>query len=90
MFLSWLFGKKNKTLGKVVHFFDKISVAVIMLEGSVKVGDKVKITRGEESFEETVGSMQINHQEVGSATRGQEVAIKISRPTKSGAMVYKV
>lgn len=90
MFLSWLFGKKNKALGKVVHFFDKISVAVIVLEGSLKVGDKVKITRHEESFEETVGSMQINHQEVASATRGQEVAIKISRATKSGAMVYKV
>ena len=53
-------------------------MAVIVLEGTLKVGDKVKITRNEESFEETVGSMQINHQEVASATRGQEVAIKLS------------
>ena len=90
MFLSWLFGKKNKSLGKVVHFFDKINVAVINLEGSLKVGDKVKIERHGESFEDTVASMQIDHQEVSSAGRGQEVAIKISRSTKSGALVYKV
>lgn len=90
-FLSRLFGGcKCKELGKVIHYFDKIQVMVIALNGSIKVGDKIKIKRGDEEFEETINSMQINHQDVGSAGKGQEVAIKISRPTKDGALVYRV
>jgi len=91
MFLSWLFGGgKNKPLGKVVHYFDKIQVAVIRLEGSLKVGDKVKLVRAEHEFTETVGSMQVDHKDITTANKGEEVAIKVNEPTKDGALVYKV
>ena len=90
MCFKWLFGRKNKPVGKVIHFFDKIMVAVVVLESALKVGDKIKIVRGDESFEETIESMQIDHQNCVSASRGQEVAIKFSRPTKDGALIYKV
>jgi len=90
MCFKWLFGKKNKSLGKVVHFFDKIMVAVVALEGTLKVGDKIKIVRAGEEFEEIVESMQVDHKNYESTSRGQEVAIKVSRPTKAGAIVYKV
>ncbi len=89
MCLSWLFGKK-KELGKVVHYFDKIQVVVVDLKGSLKVGDKIRIKRGEDEFEEMVQSMQVNHQDVMAGISGEEVAIKISRPIKAGASVYKV
>lgn len=91
MFLQWLFGnKKLKVLGTVVHYFDKIGVAVVVLGDSLRVGDKIKIVRAESEFEETVKTMQIDHHEVMSAVKGQEVAIKISQPTKNGARVYKL
>lgn len=86
-FSKW-FGK-NKELGEVVHYFDKIQVIVVALKGKIKVGDKVKIKRSGEEFEETVNTMQINHVEVAVASKGEEVAIKISRPTKAGAKIYK-
>lgn len=90
MFWSKLFGKgKEKELGKVVHYFDKIQVAVVALNGTLKVGDKIKICRGENEFEQIVESMQIDHQNVSSAIKGQEVAIKVVQPAKAGTCINK-
>ena len=80
----------EKILGKVIHYYDKIGVAVIRLEGKVSVGDMIKIARGEEEFEEKISSMQIEHENVDSAKKGDEVAIKVSQRTKEGAVVKKV
>lgn len=91
MFWNKLFGRiKEKELGKVVHYFDKIQVAVLSLNGNLKVGDKIKVSRGENEFEQEVESMQIDHQEVQSAGKGQEVAIKVAQPAKTGTRICKV
>lgn len=89
MFFDWLFGKKNQPLGKVVHYFDKIQVAVVQLDGALKSGDRIRVTRGDQEFFETVGSMQVDHQEIQSARRGDEVAIRVNQPTKDGALIYR-
>ena len=85
---SWF--KKNKQLGKVVHYFDKIQVAVIKLCCGLKVGDKIKIKRGEEENAEIVDSMQINHVNVVNGKSGDEVAIKVTHNTKGGAKIYRM
>ena len=41
----------------------------LKFEGLAKVGDTIKIMRGEEELEETVGSMQIDHKDVKKAKR---------------------
>lgn len=79
----------NVKLGKVVHFYDKISVAVVKLEKALKVGDSVKLKKGEDEFEQKVESMQIDHKEVKSAKNGDEVAIKVDQAAKAGTEVYK-
>lgn len=80
----------EKALGKVIHYYDKIGVAVIRLEDKVSAGDMIKVVRGGEEFEEKVASMQIEHESVDSAKKGDEVAIKVSQRTKEGAVVYKI
>ena len=80
----------SKELGKVVHWYDKIGVAVVKLAGALKVGDKIKVSRGETEFEETVSSMQLDHAPVAAGKKGQEIALKISQPAKDGAVVSKV
>ena len=77
-------------LGKVIHFYDKISVAVIKLEKALKVGDKVKFVHGEDNFEQTIDSMQLEHEQVSEGKKGQEIAVKVSKETKSGTLVYPV
>ncbi len=80
----------EELVGKVTRFFPKISVAVIKLEQSLKVGDKVKFVKNEESFEQTVSSMQIEHQSLEEAQAGQEIGFKTEQPVKEGTLVYKI
>ncbi len=73
-------------IGKVTHFFDKICVAVIELKSPLKVGDRIKF----EDFEQTVDSMQIEHEQVQTAKKGQSIGLKTTQPVKKGSEVLKV
>lgn len=78
-------------VGKVTHFYDKIGVAVISLESSLKIGDKIRFVRGgEDLFEQDVDSMQVEHENVEEASAGDEVGLKTEQPIKDGAEVYKI
>ncbi|KKS96756.1 hypothetical protein A3B05_00080 [Candidatus Giovannonibacteria bacterium RIFCSPLOWO2_01_FULL_43_160] len=80
----------EKEIGKITHWYDKLGVAVLDLKGSLKVGNIVKVRKGAEEFEDTIVSMQIDHKNVSSAKKGDEVAVKFSQKTKEGAVIYKV
>lgn len=77
-------------VGKVIHYYDKIGVAVIKLGKSLKVGDKVKFVHGENEFEQTIESMQLEHAQVESGKKDQEVAVKVDKEVKSGTLVNLV
>lgn len=81
---------EEKEIGKVVHYFDKIKVAIIELTAPLKVGDRIKIKRSEEEFEQDITSMQVNHEDVTSGKKGDSVGIKVDKETKDGAHVFKV
>ena len=80
----------EKEIGKVSHWYDHISVAVLKLEGPLQVGDRVKVKKGESEFEDTVSSLQIDHKDVPKAGLGDEVAVKFSQKAKPGAVLYLV
>ena len=65
--------EEGKLIGKVVHYFDKIGVAVIQLEDGLKQGDEIRITGGEATdFTQSVESMQVDHKEIKQAKKGDE------------------
>ncbi len=81
----------EKPVGKVTHFFGKISVAVVELSGPLKVGDKIKFKRHDaEEFEQVVQSMQIEHEQIKAAKKGQAIGLKTAQPVHEGAEVFKV
>ena len=80
----------DKQVGTLTHWYDKVEVGVIKLTGSLNKGDKIKVKRGDDEFEETISSMQINHQDVTSAKKGDDAAIKFSKRAKEGAVVFLV
>lgn len=80
----------EKEIGKVIHWYDKASVAVVKLSGALKVDDKIKVKKGDTEFEDTVASMQVDHEIVSSGKKDSEVAIKLSQKTKEGALIYKI
>lgn len=77
-------------VGKVIHYFDKIGVAIVRLNKKLSVGDKVKFVQGDDTFEQTVESMQIEHASITEAKTNDEVGIKVERGTKEGIEVFLV
>jgi len=81
---------EKKLIGKITHFYPKIAVAIVELEDTLNVGDKISVERGEETFEQEVKSMQIEHENVDQAEAGQSIGLKVTGQTKEGAKVFKV
>jgi putative protease len=81
--------KQEKPVGKVIHWYDKVSVAVVKLASALKLGDRIKVKRGEEEFEDSVASMQLDHKPIDAGKKGQEVAVKLSQQAKEGATIFK-
>ena len=86
-------GKKSAVqagaLGKVVHYYDRIGVAIVELTGPVMVGDLLTFRRGKREFTQPVSSMQINHQPVEKAGKKQVVGIKVVQIADSGTLVLR-
>ena len=79
----------DKAVGKVVHYYDKLGVAIVDLKsGGLKKGDEVKFKRGEEEFTQKVASLQVDHQEVEAVKKGDSFGLKVDQPTKVGTEVY--
>lgn len=80
-----------KKIGKVSHYYNKIEVAVIELESELKVGDKVRFARGgEDLFEQEIMSIQLEHEDVQKAAKGDSIGIRIKQKVKEGAEVYRL
>lgn len=78
-------------VGKVTHYFDKIGVAVLSIEDSpLSIGDKIKIKTNKGDLEQTVQSMQVNHEEIELAETGDEVGLKVDGKVKPGDEVFKL
>ena len=77
-------------VGRVEHFFDKISVAAVKLDGTLRVGDTIEIGDDEEAIRQKVSSMQIDRKDVSEASAGDSVGIQVSHPVHKGSVVYKV
>ena len=81
---------EEKPVGKISHFFNKISVGIIELSDQLKAGDKIHIKGQTTDFEQEVASMQVEHQEVPEAKKGDSVGIKMDQPVREHDQVFKV
>ena len=65
-----LLGGKGKEVGKVMSFYKKIGVAAIDLTEKLEVEDTILIKGHTTNFEQKVDSMQIEHEKVEKAKKG--------------------
>ena len=78
-------------VGRVTHYYDKIGVAIVELDNTLSVGDKVKFTRGgEDLFEQVIDSIQIEHEKKDSAGKGDVVGLKTNEAVREGSEVFKL
>lgn len=79
-----------KEIGAVTHYFSRISVAVIELTDEISVGDRIQIMGSTTNFEQTIKSMQIEHEDVTTAGSGQSIGLKVTERVREGDRVYKI
>jgi translation elongation factor EF-1alpha len=83
--------QEGKLIGEITHYFSNIEVCVIKLAGILKEGDIIRVTGGENTdFTQEIKSMQIEHEEVKSAKKGDSVGLKIKEKVREGYKVYKI
>jgi putative protease len=78
-------------VGRVSHYYDKINVAIVDLDSDLAPGDKIRFVRGgEDLFEQDVESIQIEHEKVKMAKKGDCIGIKVVKPVREGAEVFRL
>ncbi|KPJ74049.1 hypothetical protein AMJ52_02055 [candidate division TA06 bacterium DG_78] len=81
----------EKLIGKITHYFNKISVGIIEItEGELAVGDTIHIKGHTTDFTQTVTSMQIEHENIEKAKKGDSIGLKVDSHVHEKDEVYKV
>lgn len=81
----------EKKIGKVTHYFGKISVAIVELtDDTLSVGETIHIKGHTSDFTQKVDSLQIEHQNVQRGEIGQSIGLKIIAHAHENDIVYKV
>jgi translation elongation factor EF-1alpha len=78
-----------REVGRVSHFFGKINVAIIEVKDIISVGDQILIKGPTTDIEQTVDSMEIEHEKVKQAEAGQSIGMKVKARVREKDIVYK-
>ncbi len=81
---------QEKEIGTVTHYYGHLSVGIIELQDTLKIGDTVHIKGHTDDFTEAVESMEIEHASVTEAKAGDVIGIKVSQKVHPHEKVYKV
>ncbi len=78
-------------VGEITHYYEKIGVAIVELDNTLAVGDKIKFAKdGSDLFTQSVESIQVEHEKRDSAGRGEVVGLKVNEAVKPGTEIYKI
>lgn len=83
--------REMRLCGKCEGYLEKIQVAIVMVSAPLRVGDRV-IFESESGglFEQNLGEMQINREDVMTAYSGDDIGMKVKAVPKKNGNVYKV
>ena len=76
-------------IGKVTHFYDHLSVAIVKLTAPITVGDELHFKGHTTDFKQKADSLQFDHKEIEAGKKGQEVGIKVKDKVREGDAVEK-
>lgn len=77
-------------IGKVVHYYNHIHVAVLSLTDSLKIGDKIHIVGHATDFTERISSMEVEHHSIVWVKPGDNVAVKVNQPVHEHDIVFRI
>ena len=76
-------------IGKISRYYSNLGVAGLDLIETLRKGDRVHIQGHTTDVEQTVDSMEIEHEQVSDAGPGSAAAIKVSDKVREGDEVYR-
>lgn len=82
---------EEKEIGEITHYFGHIDVGIIEISaGGLSLGDRISIRGHTTGFEQAIESMQIEHEEVDKAGKGDVIGIKVKEKVRPHDKVYKI
>ena len=82
--------QKEELVGKITHYFGKIEVGIVELSKKLNVDDTIHIKGGTTDFEQKVKSIQIEHEDLEKAKKGDVIGLKVKEKVREGDEVYKI
>jgi putative protease len=76
-------------IGRVIHFYPKISVAAVVLDGHIAQGDRIHICGPHDDVHQSVTSIEIEHIPITEADKGQDIGIRVTGRVHPGDIVYR-
>lgn len=81
----------EEEIGRISHYFSKISVAVLELTmGNLSVGETIHISGHTTELYQKVQSMQVEHSAIRMAEKGMLVGLKVEGPVRENDRVTKM
>ncbi|OGX14813.1 MAG: translation elongation factor-like protein [Omnitrophica WOR_2 bacterium RBG_13_41_10] len=81
---------QEKEIGKITHYYGHLSVGIIQLCDTLRLGDNIRLKSHSSDFTQSVDSMQIEHANVSEAKAGDSIGIKVASKVHPGDKVFKV
>ncbi|MEE9166541.1 MAG: hypothetical protein V3U24_03630 [Candidatus Neomarinimicrobiota bacterium] len=82
---------EEQEIGYISNYFSKISVAIVEItKGKLQGGDAIHIKGNTTDFKQDVESMQIEHETVLKAKKGDSIGLKVSKKARKKDKVFKV
>ena len=82
--------EEKRLIGKVIHFFTNINVAVIQLSEKLSVGEKLSFEGATTNFEQRLDSMQMHNKPVKEASKGDAIGVKVRERVREGDQVFRI
>ena len=80
----------EREVGKITHYYSNIGVAIVDVSDIISVGDRIHIQGATSDFEQEIGSMQVDHDLVETAKKGQVIGLKVDEKVRGGDKVFVV
>lgn len=78
----------EKKVGVITHYFGHIPAGIIKVSAPIKKGARLHFKGATTDFTQEATSMQINHAEIESAKKGDEIGLEIKERVREGDEVF--
>ena len=82
--------EKEILVGQVTHYFTAIGVGIIKVKKSFKKGNRLHFKGSTTNFYQNAYSMQLNHKDIATAPKGEQIGLKVDQRVREGDKVYLV